>query len=163
MSIWLERKRIEDLVKIPLYLGSGRLNVEPNKDNHVYDLYGHYIHYSVISAEKDLKIFGWGHISKQIARNIPAEHIFVDASFDRQRFDYWSVELWEKIPPEFRDIFFFHEAVESINRGNGMLQSKACALASDACGEYLAKYLAAEEQAWFAAVLGVLESNAKLL
>lgn len=163
MSIWLAYKSIEDLVKISLDLSCGRLKVEPNKDNHVYDLNGRYIHYSVIPAEKDIKIFGQGHISKQIARTIPVRHIFVDASFNRQRFDYRSVELWENIPEEFRDIFFFHEAVESINLENGLLQSEAHALASDAHKKYIAKYLAAEEQIRFKAALGILESGAKLL
>ena len=162
MSIWLEGRSIGDLVKIPLYLDCGRLTVEPNKDNHVYDLCGHYVHYSIIPAEKDFRTFGFYHISKQIARSIRAEHIFFDTSSYRQQFNYWSIELWDRIPLKFRDVFFFHEVVESIHREKGLIQPEAHAIASGAHKAYIARCLAAEEQVKFKIAERFLESAQNL-
>lgn len=145
MTLWLVGKTLDDIVRISLCLDEKRLQVTPNRNNEAYDCQGLLIHYQLLSAQPEWRRYGFD-IGTRLGRTGLAEHFFRDASGNRQSIKYWHIELWDRIPPEFRDIIFFHEVVESKELAKGLPQPEAHAIASAAHEEYLQKYLSPEER-----------------
>lgn len=148
MTLWLVGKTLEDIIRLPISLDEKRLTVAPNSDNEAYECWGLLVHYQLIPAQPELREYGLD-IGTRLGRTGLAEHFFRNASGNRQAIQYWHVELWDRIPPEFRDIIFFHEVIESRELAKGLPQPKAHAIASAAHEEYLQKYLSPEERDQF--------------
>jgi len=149
MTIWLVGKYLDDIVQIPLSLDEGRLDVRPNEDNNVYVVDGHFFHYQIILKEPQ-EIINYGfNIGRQFARVGNARHFFRDGSGSKQELKYWNIEVWNRIPEEFKDIFFYHEVIEAIHIAKGLPQPKAHELASAADLTYKQKYLSVEQQEQF--------------
>ena len=55
--IHLAKKSLKDIVRIPLDIDSGRLDVAPNDLNEVYVIKDHDFHYEVIPSYPDLSLF----------------------------------------------------------------------------------------------------------
>ena len=145
--ISLAGKGIDNLVQIPLALDEKRLEIEPNKDNNVYVIDEFFFHYQIVSEEPlELKKFRFD-ISKNLARTSLKDHsLFIDSS---EKLKYWNIEVWEEIPREFRDIFFYHEIIESIHMAKGLPQPKAHETARSAEMAYTQKHLTIEDQMRF--------------
>src|SRR3989344_3001501 len=152
MAIDLDGKSLEDLIKIPLTLGNERLSVQPHQDNEVYVVDGHFFHYQLIPEEPpEMKEYGWD-ITTQLA-GVGYYTPFSDDSWgNQQSVGYWGIELWDKIPEEWRDIFVYHEIIEALSIENGFSREKAHALAKQADTNYRQKYLSDEQQEQFEAL-----------
>ena len=149
MTIWLADKCLDDLVQIPLSLDNGRLDVQPNEDNHVYVVNKHFYHYQLIPEEtSELKKHGYD-IGGSFARVGYRYHLFRDDSGNIQKLKYWDLELWDRIPEELRDVFFYHEVTEAIHLAKGLTQPEAHTLARVADLIYRQENLSLEEQEQF--------------
>ena len=149
MTIWLAGKSLDDLVQIPLSLDERRLDVRPSERNNVYVVDGHFFHYQLMPEEPpQITKYGFD-IGRQFARVGDAVHGFRDGSGTKQELRYWNIELWNRIPEEFRDVFFYHEVIEATHMAEGLPQPKAHELARAADLTYRKKHLGVEEQERF--------------
>lgn len=160
MTLMLAGKSLVDIVKLPLPLYDGRLNVSPNALNQVYEIIipptTYLVHYRLDSATPEFEKFGMD-IGKRFGTIGSGIHGFIDFSGNYQEFHAWIVTIWEGIPSEFRDILFFHEVVELDGLARGLPQPEAHKIASSAHEAYLKKYLSAEERERFEKTIRKLE------
>ena len=109
--IWLGGKDISDLVKIPITLGSERLNLKPNADNELYKLNRNLVHYQLVPEHQSLSKYGLN-IADSYARVGLNHHFYIDSKHKKRKLAFWSLEVWDKIEDEFKDVFVYHELVE---------------------------------------------------
>jgi len=108
--IWLAGKSIDDIIKVPLEI-KGRLSVRANYNNEVYLFNNSLIHYQVIPSNPKLRIYGWD-IAVNVGLFYEIEHSFFDCNKVLQELKFWQIDIWDKIPEEFRDVVFYHELME---------------------------------------------------
>ncbi|MBI4152297.1 hypothetical protein HY495_01190 [Candidatus Woesearchaeota archaeon] len=149
MTINLAGQSLDNLIRITFVMGEQRWKVHPNEDNRVYVIEGLLFHYQLITEESpEMKKLG-SDISEQLARIGFYRHPFSDFSGKDQEIGYWGIELWEKIPEEWRDIFFYHEIIEGQHIERGLSWREAHLLAKQADLAYREKHLNAEQQRQF--------------
>lgn len=148
MGIWLVGKSLEDITKIPLLIEGKRLKVKPNSFNEIYDFKGIPIHYQIEKENQENKKYRWD-ISDNIGRARRTEHTFEDNKGTSQKFNYWTIELWNKIPEEFRDVIFFHELIELDSDEKGIHYPASHELATEAHENYISRYLDKIQQICF--------------
>jgi len=155
VGIELNGKTEKNLTPIPLFLEEGRLVVSPNNDNCVYVIEGHLFHYQLLSENNS-------DIARNLARASQEIHSFKNrmGSFGLM---YVNIELWDRIPDEFRDVFFYHEAVEVLHTIRGFLPVDAHQLARMSDLNYRMKYLSLDQQVQFLKMEQQLESYAREL
>lgn len=143
---------LNELVRVPLSLDKGRLNVKPSKMNHLYVIEDRLFHYELRPVVPELRDFPQFHKVDEgrcLANCGEATHYFLNRSGDLQDFKFWAIGLSDQIPEKFRDIFFYHEVKESLHIATGLPQPQAHELARAADLAYRQNYLIVEEQQEF--------------
>ena len=147
MTIWLVDGSVDDLVRIDLEIG-GRLDVPPNKDNELYQVGALSFHYRttpIVTRSSDGS-FNIGEVYGQVNR---PRHCFRDRDGTFQEFEYWLIEVCDRVKEEYRDIVFYHELRELEALVEGIKQPEAHEVAVRKTDEYLERHLGAEGKKHF--------------
>ena len=157
--IHLGGKSIDDLAIVPFELGDSRLQSNPNSANEVYRWRRVLFHY-VLPIEC-IAINGtpipklertYGNFSKAV-------HLFLDGEGNRRRLSYYEVQVWSRIPEEFRDVVLYHELVELYATRKGLQYPKSHYLAEKATDKYIDKHLTPRQKKRFLETLKKLDSK----
>lgn len=154
MVIMLGRKTLEDLVEIQLVLGR-RLDVRPNEPNEVYIYEGIPIHYLVVESTPQFPVTD---ISSSIGNIYKVPYRYISQDGTSQLYEHWRLEIWDRVPEEFRDIVFYHELIEMDQIHQGIEYNLAHEFATEKTEEYIERHLSPEEKTRFEQVMSNLES-----
>lgn len=140
---------IDDLIKVPLSIGNGRLDIKPNSYNEVYELDGILIHYQLLKEEPILSQFGIVDIRQRLGI-IDVREIYpknIDPAL--QELECFGICIWDKVPHEFRDVILMHELVELKALNDGNIPEEAHEIAKKETEKYVRDNLSLEEQSLF--------------
>ena len=152
MTIWLVGKSIDDLTVVPLIRPEGRWNVVPNKLNELYDADGTQFHYELSKGTPQQRVS----IANCFGRVNQEFHSFTDSSGTMQIFPYWGIQIWEKIPVQWRDILFHHELTELLELARGGAYPGAHHVATGETDQYLLQFFSPEQRTAFTAEMDTL-------
>src|SRR3989338_10313948 len=146
----LRLKSIDDIRYVPIYPEKEKIDIAPNLLNvfYGYSYNGSHIPfvYNTISEDKRRDIKEDSDIIKRLARSQRAIYRSKDQSKDIISFPFYFIELWEKIPTEFRDVFIMHELSEIQHKFIGKQARKtAHERAVRKTDDYLKRYFSFKE------------------